>query len=151
MMVVTAKVKKKNLLIIGAAILAIILILVLPGRSKNKEMAGSEIPGSSDQERVNFLSSFGWNVENVPEETGKVRVPENGNEVFTRYNELQKSQGFDLTQYAGKILNRYVYRINSGSDDTHLRATVFVLDGRIVGGDISSDEAGGRMHGFRMP
>ena len=81
-----------------------------------------------------------------------VRIPEKDSETFSRYNELQKSQGFDLTEHAGKKATRYVYEILNYPDaDQPVYATIFVLDGKIVGGDVTNTAPDGKMHGFKMP
>lgn len=153
MMVFTAKVKKKNLIILGAAILAILLVILWPGKKDaGNGTPPAEMDASQNEDRVRFLESFGWQVSPEPAETGSVRVPEEENEIFTRYNALQKSQGYDLAQYAGKVLKRYVYEVLNGSQDGEAcRATLFVYKNRIVGGDVSCAGPEGKMHGFRMP
>ena len=153
MMVVTAKVKKKNLLIIGAAILAILILLLWPGKKDQVQEPSVQTPEvSTNEDRVKFLESYGWQVSSEPIETGRVRVPEEENEIFIRYNKLQQSQGYDLRQYAGKVIDRYVYEIlNSPQESGNCKATVFVYKDQIIGGDISGGRPGGKMHGFRMP
>jgi len=153
MMVFTAKVKKKNLIILGAAILAILLVILWPGKKDTQiGMPPEELDASQNENRVRFLESFGWQISSEPTETGSVRVPVEENEIFARYNALQKSQGYDLSQYAGKVIKRYVYEVHNGpQDDGACRATLFVCKDRIVGGDISCDGPEGKMHGFRMP
>jgi len=112
MMIMTAKVNMKKILLILAGIAAGILLLVLLfGGSGSADPA---VPSVSDNDaRVQFLKDFGWEVSTSPVESGQVRIPENTSEAYARYNALQKSQGYDLTQYAGKTVMRYVYKINN--------------------------------------
>jgi len=84
MMVFTAKVKKKNLIILGAAILAILLVILWPGKKDTQiGMPPEELDASQNENRVRFLESFGWQISSEPTETGSVRVPveENGHGV----------------------------------------------------------------------
>jgi hypothetical protein len=82
-------------------------------------------------------------------ESGVIRIPKAGDQVFDRYNELQKSQGYDLNKYAGKKVMRYVYQITNFPDAKEpVYATVLVYRDRIIGGDITDTTPGGRVQGF---
>ena len=85
-------------------------------------------------------------------ESGQVRIPEAASDVYERYNALQKSQGYDLTQYAGKTVMRYVYKINNypGATDP-VYATLLVYKNQIIGGDVTNTAAKGTVSGFKMP
>ncbi len=60
----------------------------------------SEIKTNDD--RIAYLGSFGWEVCEEPKQTQEVRIPTEPSEVFERYHDLQISQGFDLHEYSGK-------------------------------------------------
>ena len=81
------------------------------------------------------------------------RRPTEPNEVFQRYNELQISQGYDLTQYSGKTLRRYVYTVTNypAADGGPYYATVLVYKNEVAGGDVCSAAQNGVMHSFTMP
>ena len=101
---------------------------------------------------MKFLTDLGWEVTTSPAESSQVRIPENATEVFDRYNQLQKSQGYDLTQYAGKSVMRYVYKINNFPGATEpVYATLLVYKNQIIGGDVTNTAAGGKVQGFKMP
>ena len=150
MMVITKKVRKRDLWILLAAVAAIAAVLLIPGRKKAP--ADTVWKAETNEQRVAFLSSFGWEVEPSPVRTQELRVPTGENAVFSRYNELQKYQGYDLTQYAGKTVKRYIYKITNypGSDEGWY-ATVLVSGSRVVGGDVASAKKGGIMHSLKMP
>ena len=152
MMVMTAKVNIKKVLIAVAAAVAVILalILLLGGGGDSEPTAASTI--SSNDSRVNFLKEFGWQVASSPTESSQVRIPEKQSEVFDRYNALQKSQGYDLSQYAGKTAMRYVYKINNFPGATEpVYATLLVYKNQIIGGDVTDTSAKGVVRGFTMP
>ena len=152
-MVLTAKVKKRNILIFLAAVAAILAVLFLPGK-KQQEASGSELMEKvvTNEDRVAFLKNLGWEVSPSPTETQEVLIPAEQNEVFGRYNELQKSQGYELSDLAGKAVKRYVYEITNHPDTTQpYRATLLVYKDRVVGGDVASTAAGGTMHGLQFP
>ena len=152
MIVMTAKVSKKRLLLIGVLLLAaIVLFLCMRGANSGADAPETKAQGDTNEARVEFLAGFGWEVDETPVQTQQVRVPEEPGEVFLRYNDLQKSQGYDLMQYSGQTLSRYVYRITNypDSEGTYY-ATLLVKDDAIVGADISSSAKDGVMHGLRQ-
>ena len=107
---------------------------------------------ATNEQRVAYLNSLGWQVEPEPVKTQQVTVPADPSEVFLRYNELQVSQGYDLLQYSGEELTRYVYRITNYPDEAGVYyATLLVKDGQIVGADVASSAKTGVMHGLKMP
>ena len=152
MLVMTAKVDtKKIILALGALIVAIVLILSLAGGDDAEATAATPISGATNDERVQFLKDFGWDVTTAPTESMEVKIPKDDSDVFTRYNGLQRSQGFDLSQYAGKKVMRYVYQVNNYPNATEpVYATVLVYKDRIIGGDITNTAPGGKIQGFAM-
>ena len=151
MLVMTAKVDKKKILIVTAAVLAAVIGLFLLFGGSDSTPAASEGVANNDA-RVAFLKSFGWDVTTSPVESGQVRIPSGSNEVFNRYNELQKSQGYDLSAYAGKTVMRYVYQINNYPNATApVYATILVYKNQVIGGDVTDTSAKGAIRSFKMP
>ena len=151
MLVMTARVdKKKAAIIISAVIVAVAaIILLFRGRESTPTVSGGDV--SNNDGRVAFLKSFGWEVTTSPAESSQVRIPQESTEVFDRYNALQKSQGYDLTAYAGKTVMRYVYQINNYPGATEpVYATLLVHKNQIIGGDITNTAAKGVIQGFKM-
>ena len=150
MMVMTAKVDFKKIMLALAAVAALILSLILLlGGGDSAETAAPAI--SDNDSRVQFLKSFGWDVTNTPTESGQVRIPQETSQVFERYNALQKSQGYDLSSFAGKKVMRYVYKINNFPGATEpVYATLLVHKNKVIGGDITDTAPGGKIQGFKM-
>ena len=122
------------------------------GQRKRKKPTKSSAQGATNEARIAFLEGYGWQVEPEPVKTQQVTVPADPSEVFLRYNELQVSQGYDLLQYSGEELTRYVYRITNYPDEAGVYyATLLVKDGQIVGADVASSAKTGVMHGLKMP
>jgi len=150
MMVMTTKVDMKKILIALAAIAGVIIALIalLGGNNDTAPTAANAVSGNDA--RVKFLSDMGWEVNASPVESSQVRIPETPTEVFQRYNELQKSQGYDLSQYAGKTVMRYVYKIKNFTGATEpVYATLLVYKNQIIGGDITDTAANGKIQGFQ--
>ena len=99
-----------------------------------------------------FLSQFGWVVDAGSAETREVTIPAQFDKVFAGYNELQKSQGLDLSKYKKKAVTRYTFTVTSydGYEGT-VYANVLVYRGRVIGGDICSADVSGFIHGFERP
>ena len=152
MMVMTAKVDKKKIAIIAAILAGLILavVLLLSGGGGAKQTVANTV--SDNEGRVQFLQEMGWVVTETPVQSGQVRVPETQSKVFERYNALQKSQGYDLSQYAGQTVMRYVYQISNypGSTDP-VYATVLVYKNQIIGGDVTNTAAKGYVQGLQKP
>ena len=161
MVIMTAKVSKSKLIAIALIVLVAVILLVVcltnsgksgsaPAAENTAQAAPSELKTNDD--RVAYLASYGWEVAQEPVQTQEVRIPTEPSEVFERYNDLQVSQGFDLHNYAGKSVKRYVYQISNYPDteDTYY-ATLLVYKNAVIGGDVSSSAQGGVMHSLCMP
>ena len=150
MMVMTAKVDFKKIAVILAAIAGVILAIVLLFSGGGDAQPTSAVNVSDNDSRVQFLKEHGWEVSTSPTESGQVRIPKEQSEVYQRYNALQKSQGYDLSQYAGKSVMRYVYKINNFPGATEpVYATLLVYKNQIIGGDITNTSAKGVVQGFK--
>ena len=142
----------KKIMMVLAAVAALILALVLLFGGSQEETTPTAANLGSNDGRVQFLEDFGWDVTTSPRESTQVKIPEETTEVFDRYNQLQKSQGYDLSQYAGKNVMRYVYQINNYPGATEpVYATVLVYKNQVIGGDVTDTGAKGKVQGFKMP
>ena len=151
MMVMTAKVNMKKTIILLVAVAAVIIAMIMAVGGSDAQTTSAPTLTGNDA-RVKFLTDFGWEVANAPVESSQVRIPDTVSEVFDRYNQLQKSQGYDLSKLAGKNAMRYVYKVTNypGATDP-VYATVLVYRDRIVGGDVTNTSPNGKVHGFKMP
>ena len=99
-----------------------------------------------------YLESFGWTVEPEPLAVEELLIPEEFDETYTQYLELQSSQGFDLTQYCGKRVKRYTYVItNYPTGETGVQAGLLIYKNTVIGGDVLSPQLGGFIHSLEMP
>ena len=151
MMVMTAKVDLKKIMLALTAVAALVLALILLLGGNDTTQTAAMNPSANDG-RVQFLKNFGWDVTTSPTESGRVRIPKESSEVFDRYNTLQKGQGYDLSKYAGKTVMRYVYKVNNYPGATEpVYATVLIRRHEVIGGDITDTAAKGAIHGFEKP
>ena len=101
------------------------------------------------QDRIEFLRSFGWEVESTPVEEVEVTIPAEFDKIYKSYNELQKKQGFDLTKYMKKDVMRYTYKITNYPDYTgDVYVNMLVYKKRVIGGDVCSADNNGFIHGI---
>ena len=103
----------------------------------------------TNEDRVRFLSQFGWKVKSEPVVSAEVTLPESFDKIFMGYNEIQKGQGLDLSKYKSKEVMRYTYEVTNydGYNGT-VYATLLVYRNKVIGGDVCSADADGFIHGF---
>ena len=102
-----------------------------------------------NEDRVEFLGQFGWDVKDEPLETVEVVIPTEFDTVFAGYNEIQKAQGLDLGKYKKKTVTRFTYEVTNYPDyDGTVHANVIVYRNRVIGGDVCTADMDGFIHGF---
>ena len=147
-MVVSVKANKKRIL--AFLLLAVIVVGACLFLRGGPEAEQKEILGGTEEQRVAFLQSFGWQVEPQAAETREVMIPAEFSDVYTAYNAMQKAQGFDLEPYAGKTIESYTYELKSyPNGEENVIAQLFIYNGRAIAGDIHSASLGGFMHGLQ--
>lgn len=98
---------------------------------------------------ANFLAQFGWEVDGTPLEEVKISIPAEFDKVMNAYNELQRSQGLDLSKYKGRDVTRYTFKVkNYPNYDGTVMANVIVYKGKVIGGDLCSSDVTGFICGF---
>lgn len=152
-------VKGNTLKLFGLIVLAVVAIavIVIAVPSADAVEAGSIFEGDTisydkvktDASRRDFLSQFGWETKDACIEEVEVQIPENFDKVMNAYNEIQKSQGLDLSEYKGKTVQRYTYEITNYPDyNGTVYANIIVYKNRVIGGDLCSSDIKGFIHGF---
>ena len=141
--------RKKAAFEIAMAALVLIGIIMLAGIDRDAPGETKTCDASTESGREEYLESLGWKVEMPAVSEENVLIPKTFSDVFNKYNELQLSQGFDLSKYSGKELKLYTYKVtNHESTDTVL-AELYVYKGDVVGGDIHSAALDGFMYGLK--
>ena len=142
MFIITAKCSKRRvvkILLIFALLLSLFLALRV-------------IAAGTNEERIAYLASLGWEVNDQPIETLSVTLGETLEEPYLSYNDLQRSQGFDLTRYCGQTLSRYTYVVTNYPDASlPCQADLYVCDGALAAGDIVCTGENGFMAGLAFP
>lgn len=158
MLIVTAKMPKRKLALgVAAAALVCCCALALNlGQSLTREVSASTLPSpkgvKSNQDRVDYLSAYGWQVAEEPLASQELLIPERMDESYDQYLSLQGEQGFDLGKYAGKRVKRYTYEItNYPTGETGVQANLLICRNTVVGGEVLSPQLDGFLHGLAMP
>lgn len=151
-------VKSKQIRAILIILFVVLTVAVLVFLSKDSENVSNDtnanLKAADHSERMSFISQFGWEVSEEPTEVREVIIPETFDDVYTKYNEIQLAQGFDLSSYKGVRVKRWTYAVKNyaGYEDKDcIRINILTCDGTVIGGDVCSVELDGFMHGFSKP
>lgn len=103
---------------------------------------------ASEDENILFLNQLGWQVEEKYIEKEKITIPNEFDDVYRQYNEIQKRAGFDLEKYKGKRAMRYTYIVTNYPENINdeVRADLIIVGGEVVGGDIMTVALDGFMY-----
>lgn len=144
MFIWSTRLSKKKLVLGGVLVVCVLAaVLCLPALLGEDE-APAALPGETNAQRVEYLRNCGWEVVEEPVETFQFLLPEELEEPYLSYNDLQLSQGFDLRPYCGRQLARYTYTLTNYPDRPEgVQVNLYICDGQIVAGDVFCPGAGG--------
>lgn len=143
--------RKKAVLTVIAMGLVMVVLILLAGRTEPGNSSAQPVLTDNSQ-RVEYLRSLGWEVSGEPVETLQFLLPEKLEEPYLSYNELQLSQGFDLTACLGKQLERYTYAVtNYPGRPEGVQVNLYICEDYPVAGDICCPGAGGFQAGLAFP
>lgn len=154
MFIVTARLPKKRLMAASAAVLCCVfavLAFALTAAGRAVAVSAEVKNVKTNDDRLAYLSGLGWQVSPQPIATEELLIPEEFDESYTGYLQLQADQGFDLTQYKGRRVKRYTYQLtNYPSQDEPVQISLLIYKNRVVGGQIQSS-SGSFLHGLSLP
>ena len=144
----------KRLKYIGAAALVLLVVVIggiyLVSTQETTEVIGHtgfDLRAQNETQRLAFFSQFGWELDPDSKTVKEIALPEEMDDVYRTYNELQLQQGFDLMPYLGKRVKCYGYDVLNYPDETDntVRATILVYKGKVIAGDVASTALDGFM------
>ncbi len=151
MVIYTAKLNKAKLIgIVAAAAVLILFIIFLSNKGTGTSMEPVSAQKLSTLEsRVEYLASLGYTVSQEPVRTQEVQIPKEFNAVYSQYNSIQQSQGFDLEKYRGKRVMQYMYRVENWpeTESGPVYATLLIYKNKLIGADLTR----GGENGFLRP
>lgn len=151
MFIKTVKLKRPGLLAAALVAAAVCLLAVIALTAyRYAKPSGYEL--KNEKQRQELLKEMGWETDDEPLDRKQITIPEEFNEVYSSYNELQKQQGFDLSKYKGKTCDVYTYRIKNykgHEDDNDVICNLMVCDDKLIGADVCSTQLDGFMQGLK--
>lgn len=97
----------------------------------------------TNEDRVAFIEGFGIKVKSEPIREETFTMPDDFDRVILGYNQIQKTQGLDLTKYSRKRVTHYAYEVTNYDSDGTVYVNLIVYRNRIIAADISSHDNGG--------
>ena len=148
MFIKAIKIKKSSFTILVASVLIIIIAVIMAVVAGAHQGVTYQL--KSEKQRQSFLKEMGWEVSEEYTECKVVIIPEKFNDVYQKYNNLQKKQGFDLEKFKGKTVEIYTYEVkNYPGHEKNIVANLMVYEGELIGGDVSCIEIDGFMQGLK--
>lgn len=159
MLIMTAKIPRRKLALWALAAAALCCCALLVNVDALRTVHGMETAATvspknikTNEDRVAYLSEYGWQVKPEPLATQELIIPKDFDESYNDYLTLQSEQGFDLTKYAGKRVKRYTYEItNYPTGESGVQVNLLVYKKTVVGGEVLSAQLDGFLHGLIMP
>ena len=146
--------KKAAFWVIMAALVIVGIILLLGARDSGapaqRTSGKADAVAKTEKARVAYLADCGWTVETPAMKEETVLIPRSFSSVFENYNALQKQQGFDLSRYCGQEVKLYTYRVVDSKLGENILASLYVSDGKVIGGDVHSTALDGFMCGLKQ-
>lgn len=145
-----SKIKYLLSAIICAAVAALVIFLMpdtehsvtVNGNVSEYESGKIRFDGIKDIDGViRFAESLGYSVDKASVESAEVKIPSQTDAVLEEYNNLQKSQGFNLMKYKNKKVIRYTFKVTKLPDEQTLPEddvllTVILYKDKVAGGDL---------------
>ena len=148
MNIYTFKLTKKMLaaiILAVAAVIALLIILIPSG----KDVDAWGVRGMSGRDDlVKYISSLGYEVDDNVWESRDVIIPSSFDDTYTKYNDLQKECGFDLSKYKGKTATLHTFGIKNYRGDGVL-CDLLVYKKAVIGGAVYTADVNGFMHGLK--
>ena len=157
MTIYTFKLSKRKIVafILAVAVIIAAIIMIVPGRDsaalggKTNVQAGGAVGGiKGNSDCVEYIKSLGYEVNTEPADTRKVTIPKEFDEVYLRYNEIQKDNGFDLSEYCSKGVTLYTFYVTNYEGYSDVLLDLLVYKSRIIGGAVYTASIDGFMHGL---
>lgn len=129
-----------------ALTLVLLVAIVLGGAMSAEAVSGSvDFSGiKTNEDRLAFISQFIPEISGEAKETVEFSVPEDFDRILLSYNEIQKSQGLDITKYKNKKVTRYTYELDSYKDYKEpVFVNLIIYRGTVIACDVSSQDPTG--------
>lgn len=156
MFLLSLKSLKGKLFLLIATVAAIVIVFAVISETGSTEKITPadgvlDFSASTEEERLHFISQLGLSVESDPSGVKEILIPEEFDQTYSEYNEIQKQCGLNLEHYKGCTVKKWTYTVTDypGYEDSKsIKLNLLIYKGRIIGGDICSVELDGFMKGL---
>ncbi len=138
---VNLRLSNRKIALILLAFTAVVVFAVIMRVEGYNKSTVKPVQCSGETELRDYLQSFG--IETGECTVDEITIPGEFNDVYKNYNEMQRSQGFDLTDYKGQSVKRYTFSVLNHPDGMNVFAEVLLLGKSVIGADIYSTELDG--------
>ncbi len=149
MYIYTAKFSKKKAVAILIALAALVaaVILLTPERSASAMASQGRVESAADA--AAYMQTLGYRADALQAQVRAVTIPARFDDVYERYNAIQKECGFDLTPYRGREAALYTMPVLNYPAGGEVMCDLLVCRGKVVGGGVYTAALDGFMHGLR--
>lgn len=156
MIVIAAKVSVRKILacVLAAGTVLTGAAVLLPADAQPAAAASEnmrlDVKLRTNEQRVALLRDCGWEVIEEPRGEREVQIPEEFDEVYESYNQIQLAQGStSLPAAAGVRRSTPTRSQTTRSGEQGVTANLLVRRGKLIAADVSSPQADGFVHGLR--
>ncbi len=155
MLILTAKLPRRRLAAWALAAAALCGCALLLNTNALRLLHGPQVTAAAlgrrslktEQDRLELLRACGWEVDPAPLSVEELQLPEQFDPDMEEYLTLQRQQGFDLADCAGKRVKRYTYAItNYPTGQRDVQVNLLVRRNTLVGGEVVCPRVDGFMH-----
>lgn len=141
MKIVSVRLTRRRLaaMVIGAALLLLGLLLLLPDRDPGPA-------GETTAQRSAYLQTLGHSPAAGSEQVQRIRIPAEFTGIYQEYQAIQTACGFDLAPYRGREALLCRWELAGGAEP--MGAELLVVNGRIIGGSLYTLRTDGGMWGL---
>lgn len=142
----------KKYLLIGLLVLCIMAVILIvlyingtkmPQSATCDELGEFSLQVQDSSQEIEFLKQFGLEADEKSLVSDEVVIPSFFNETYTKYNELQKKIGLDLSNYKGLTVKRNIYKLNNyDKNGNEYYVTLLIYKECVIGGHIGTKEYG---------
>ncbi len=159
MFVVSVSSKRFKRIALGVAVVVFVVGVVgiyscfsaVKNRDSDVTATNNTVEGSDGI--LEFVSRYGWEVINEPDDVREVIIPVEFDDVYKNYNDIQLAQGYNLEKYAGERVKKWTFTITNYpqyEDEDCIKINILIFEGKVIGGDVCSVKLDGFMHGFAL-
>ncbi len=114
-----------------------------------KELSEADFKNiSTNEERIEFLNRYGWEVDPEPKEIQEIVIPGEFDSVYQEYNQIQIEEGMNLEKFKGKPVKKYTYLVNNFEYHGSVYANLLIYKNTVIAADLCSAKKDGFLQGL---